>query len=348
MPNRPWSISRSVPQTPTSSTLQRHLSRRRRPGRPPRRSASSTALRAQLTSACIGSAAVSVDVAIASSAGARRGAALGRATRPPAVGRHRGPALHVSDRCGDDRALAARRPGRRRGADRPASRRCSSRSPTGWRARRSRGRARCETLVPFPHGAGAALNDGACDADGPLLDRHASARRSHRAPAALYRYDGGALVTVLAGVTLSNGIGWSPDGARMYYVDSLDPPDRRRSTSTARPGATAARSSAIAGGDGIPDGLAVDDEGGVWVALLGGGARAALRRRTARSTTRSRSRPEGDRVLLRRRRRPARCSSRRPRRTVACSSPGPGVSGPPASRSRLSTAPSDAEPTSAR
>jgi sugar lactone lactonase YvrE len=83
----------------------------------------------------------------------------------------------------------------------------------------------------------------------------------------LYRYDGD-LVEVVPEVTLSNGLGWSPDGTVMYFVDSLTygvdvfefddmPIDRRRFV-------------AIDPDDGIPDGLTVDDDGGVWLALYGG------------------------------------------------------------------------------
>jgi sugar lactone lactonase YvrE len=92
--------------------------------------------------------------------------------------------------------------------------------------------------------------------------------------AALYRYSADAgLERVLTGVTLSNGLGWTPDGTGMYYIDSLayrvDLFDFDVAT-----GAISARRpfASVDPADGIPDGLAVDDEGGVWVALFGGGA----------------------------------------------------------------------------
>jgi sugar lactone lactonase YvrE len=125
------------------------------------------------------------------------------------------------------------------------------------------------TLVRLPHGPAMRSNDGACDAAGRFwigtmgLDLTPGA-------GALYRYDG-RLERVLDGVTLSNGLGWTRDDSRMYYIDSamqrvdvfdfelasgrLD--DRRPFNS-------------IDKSDGIPDGLTVDDEGGVWVALYGG------------------------------------------------------------------------------
>ena len=81
---------------------------------------------------------------------------------------------------------------------------------------------------------------------------------------------------MLDDVTISNGIGWSPDGGTMYYIDSMayrvDAFDFDVGTgeiSGRRPLIVIER------GGGIPDGLAVDDEGGIWVALWG---RAAIRR----------------------------------------------------------------------
>lgn len=77
-------------------------------------------------------------------------------------------------------------------------------------------------------------------------------------------------------VAVSNGIGWSPDGRRMYYVDS---PTGRIDVLDHTDGVVSARRpwAEIEPGVGAPDGLAVDTDGAVWVALWDGGA---LRRYT--------------------------------------------------------------------
>jgi sugar lactone lactonase YvrE len=96
----------------------------------------------------------------------------------------------------------------------------------------------------------------------------------------LYRIDPDHTVTqVLTGVSVANGIGWNPDGDRMYFIDSatfridvLDYSVDDGSAVNRRPWVL------IDHADGTPDGLAVDADGGVWVALWGGGQ---LRRYTA-------------------------------------------------------------------
>ncbi len=90
----------------------------------------------------------------------------------------------------------------------------------------------------------------------------------------LYRLEHrGSLSSVLRGVTISNGLAWSPDGGTLYYVDS---PTKRIDVLDFTP-ATGQVSSRRAFADlasvaGVPDGLAVDAEGGVWVAVSGSGA----------------------------------------------------------------------------
>jgi sugar lactone lactonase YvrE len=117
-------------------------------------------------------------------------------------------------------------------------------------------------------------NDAAVDAGGRLWAgtmRYDEATGGGR----LRRVDGaGETVEILRDVTVSNGIGWSPDGRLMYYVDS---PTRRVDVfevdvdtglvSGRRPAVELAGETA-----GWPDGLTVDAAGCVWVALWDGGA----------------------------------------------------------------------------
>ncbi|MFY9928915.1 MAG: SMP-30/gluconolactonase/LRE family protein [Streptosporangiaceae bacterium] len=117
---------------------------------------------------------------------------------------------------------------------------------------------------------GIRFNDGGCDPQGRF---YCGSMAHDSAPGAgsLYRLDvDGTVAVVLRGVTVSNGIGWSPDGATAYYIDTLTHRvdafeyDPERELTGRRPLAYIDES--------LPDGLAVDAEGGVWVALMGGGA----------------------------------------------------------------------------
>jgi sugar lactone lactonase YvrE len=117
------------------------------------------------------------------------------------------------------------------------------------------------------------FNDCRCDPRGRLW---AGTMSKVREPgvASLYRLEPGAgLERVIAGTTISNGLGWSPAGDLMYFVDSttqrVDVLDYDLHTGAAgnrRPFAS------VDPAHGLPDGLAVDSEGGVWLCLFGGGA----------------------------------------------------------------------------
>ena len=115
------------------------------------------------------------------------------------------------------------------------------------------------------------MNEGGCDPDGRFYCGSMAYDASTGA-AALYRLDvDGTVHRVLDGVTISNGLEWSPDGSLAYYVDT---PTHRIDVFDydAERGLTGRRPFVRIPDDGNPDGLTVDAEGGVWVALFGGGA----------------------------------------------------------------------------
>lgn len=76
--------------------------------------------------------------------------------------------------------------------------------------------------------------------------------------------------TVLSGLTLPNGIGWSPDGTTGYLVDSRDCVILAVSLDTATGAVSDVVRFAETGEQGEPDGLAVAADGTVWVAIWDG------------------------------------------------------------------------------
>jgi sugar lactone lactonase YvrE len=117
------------------------------------------------------------------------------------------------------------------------------------------------------------MNDGAVDPAGRFWAGSCSLV-GEAGRGTLYRLDpDGAVHRMLSPVTTSNGIDWSPDGRTMYYVDT-----RTRRIDAfdfdAAAGTFANRRPFVdfAGQAGRPDGLVVDAEGAVWVALWEGGA----------------------------------------------------------------------------
>jgi sugar lactone lactonase YvrE len=115
------------------------------------------------------------------------------------------------------------------------------------------------------------MNDAKCDPRGRLW---AGTMAYDFTPgvATLYRFDQAGPTPVQTGCTIANGMGWSPDTATMYFVDTptsrIDVFDYDIETGTA----TERRAwVTVEDGAGSPDGLTVDSEGCVWVALWGGG-----------------------------------------------------------------------------
>ncbi|POX49810.1 SMP-30/gluconolactonase/LRE family protein [Streptomyces sp. Ru72] len=113
-------------------------------------------------------------------------------------------------------------------------------------------------------------NDAAVGPDGSLW---AGTMRYDEVPGGgtLSRVTGdGTVRTVLDDVAVSNGTGWSPDGRLMYYIDS---PTRRIDVFDIGDDGLPVDRRALAHVErGFPDGLTVDADGCVWVALWDGGA----------------------------------------------------------------------------
>jgi sugar lactone lactonase YvrE len=135
-----------------------------------------------------------------------------------------------------------------------------------------------QVIAEVPAREGVRFNDGAVDPAGRVWIGSMHTGESEPL-GALYRLDPGRVLTpVVRKVTVSNGLGWSPDGARMYYADS---PSRKIDVFDYDPATGEAFSrrmfTDLRYADGFPDGLTVDADGCVWVAMWGG---AVLRRFT--------------------------------------------------------------------
>jgi sugar lactone lactonase YvrE len=117
------------------------------------------------------------------------------------------------------------------------------------------------------------FNDCKCDPQGRVWAGTMSKRRAP-GTAALYRLAaGGAIERVIAGTTISNGLAWSPAGDRMYFIDSTTQRIDVLDFAAAGGDVTDRRTLVeVDPRDGLPDGMTVDAEGGIWVCLFGGGA----------------------------------------------------------------------------
>jgi sugar lactone lactonase YvrE len=114
-------------------------------------------------------------------------------------------------------------------------------------------------------------NDAKCDSHGRMWVGTMAFNFTEGA-AALFTFDSKVLKEVVPDLTVSNGIGWSLDQKTMYFIDSVtkrvdifdvdlelgELRNRRVFVS-------------LVDGDAFPDGLTTDEDGGVWVALFGGG-----------------------------------------------------------------------------
>jgi sugar lactone lactonase YvrE len=116
------------------------------------------------------------------------------------------------------------------------------------------------------------MNEGGCNPDGRFYCG-SMAYDQRPGAASLYRLDPDLSVRlVLEGVTVSNGLEWSPDGSLAYYNDTATYQSSVFDYDTDA-GLTNRRVFVdLSDEEKRPDGLTVDEQGGVWVALSNGGA----------------------------------------------------------------------------
>jgi sugar lactone lactonase YvrE len=124
------------------------------------------------------------------------------------------------------------------------------------------------------------FNDAKCDPWGQALagtmryDETAGSAHLYRLEATGSDEPGSPLTVrpLLAHLGLANGLGWSADGATLFFADSLAGTVTRysyRPDGDLGPGHHVVR---LHRSEGLPDGLCLDTDGNLWVALYGGGA----------------------------------------------------------------------------
>src|SRR6185437_863090 len=123
-----------------------------------------------------------------------------------------------------------------------------------------------ESLRQFEFAPGARFNDGKCDPQGRFWIGTMSEQPGQ---AALYRYDAdGSLHVMETGLTISNGLGWSPDGASFYLTDSHVREIYVYRFDTGSGAISDRRLLVSFSGDvAVPDGLTIDRRGHIWTAL---------------------------------------------------------------------------------
>tara|TARA_A100001037_G_C15065633_1_gene596910 strand:- start:227 stop:1081 length:855 start_codon:yes stop_codon:yes gene_type:complete len=117
------------------------------------------------------------------------------------------------------------------------------------------------------------MNDGKADPCGRFVGGTMSVGEIERDAGSLWSFSESDPKVLIQNVTISNGLDWSEDGATMFYVDTptqkIDAFDYDLSTGEILNQRDHIHIDPLLG---APDGMCIDSEGGLWVALWGGSA----------------------------------------------------------------------------
>ncbi|HXH36207.1 MAG TPA: SMP-30/gluconolactonase/LRE family protein [Plantibacter sp.] len=121
----------------------------------------------------------------------------------------------------------------------------------------------------IPPGSGRRLNDGKVDPAGRFLIGSLSLTDDEPESETLTAIDQSGSMRVIDGdLTLSNGLGWSSDGRILYSVDTLRRTVYRRAYDPEH-GAVGRREVFLELAAGYPDGMCLDAEDHLWIAMWG-------------------------------------------------------------------------------
>lgn len=117
------------------------------------------------------------------------------------------------------------------------------------------------------------FNDGKCDPEGRFWAGTMALDQRPGAGALYVLHPDGRVEQKLTGVTISNGICWNADATAVYYVDTPTQQvvrfDYDRATGHIENPKVVVE---IDPADGSPDGMTIDSDGNLWIALWKGGA----------------------------------------------------------------------------
>lgn len=130
--------------------------------------------------------------------------------------------------------------------------------------------SRQTVLAALAESPGNRINDGKCDPAGRFLVGTMDINEKDPT-GTVYSFDGKEIKQLFSGITISNGLAWSPDQKTFYYIDT---PTHEVKTfdydvntgEVANPRVTVSVPESM----GWPDGMTSDMQGNLWIAMWGG------------------------------------------------------------------------------